>query len=325
MASKRSTQLATKYQRALDKATKKGVRIANQLSLGLYKDLIKKYKAADYVFGPTIDSYSMVFSVQVEIGAIMAHLLGMVMYSRAADSQPAPSILLTEEEDALRQYLVNSGFSTARHGSANEDDIFDFAIQPNAETIADLADEIDLSVSERQRIASRYQMTARTAGREFSTRLNSRLTDAIQDITINELTETQGIKRIKEAFELAGTSARHDYWYTTIYRTETQIAMSGGRWQSATDPILGTILWGFEYVTMGDQHVRPLHAKADGTILSKNDPWWNINFPPCGYNCRCQAIEIFSKEKIKRSEITNVNDSENFETNWKTAPVVEGI
>ena len=43
MASKRSKDLAIKYQRALDKATRKGVRTSNQLSLGLYKDLIKKY------------------------------------------------------------------------------------------------------------------------------------------------------------------------------------------------------------------------------------------------------------------------------------------
>ena len=325
MASKRSKDLAIKYQRALDKATRKGVRTSTQLSLGLYKDLIKKYKAGDYVFEPVIDKYSMVFSVQVEIGAIIAHLLGMVMYSRASATQSPPSVMLTEEEDELRQALVNAGFSTARHGSANEQDIFAFAIEPNASGISDLADEIDLSLAERQRIASRYQMTARTAGREFSTRLNSRLTDAIQDITINELTEAQGIKRIKRAFQLAGTSAQHDYWYTTIYRTETQIAMAGGRWESAADPILGTILWGFEYVTMGDQNVRPLHAKADGTVLPKNNPWWDINFPPCGYACRCQAIEVFEKEDIKRSEIRNVNDSENFETNWKAAPMVEGI
>jgi len=330
MASKRANKLALKYQRALEKATKRGIRKSNALSMGLFKDILKAFKNGNKFFEPIIQDYSLVFTIQVESSAILAHLLGMVMFKREAEkSKKAQRIIsstfLSQEEDELRQQLINAGFGVARPGAQNLADVGEFAIVPNAQQIADLADEINLSDIERQRIAQRYRMTARTAGKEFDSRLNLRLTDAVQDITANQMTEAQGVKRIKSAFQLAGTSARHDYWYSTIYRTETQIAMAGGRWESAEDPILGELLWGFEFVTMGDDRVRVNHAAVDGTTLPKENPWWDINTPPLGFNCRCSFIEIFEEEEIVRPSLLNANDTPPFETNWKRPPSIPGL
>jgi len=317
MASAKSRKLAVKYQKMLERVTKKGVTVSNRLSMGLYKDLIKQFKDSNYDFQPTIDKYSTAFTAQVEIGAIIAHMIGMVMYNRELAKQTPETTHLAEKED-MQNMLLRAGINPTGLATTQ-------AIEPSLELFEGLAEELDLSAIERQRIANRYATTARTAGKEFTKRLTSRLSVSIVDIVSQELTEAQALKEIKRAFQLAGVSARHDYWYTTIYRTETQIAMAGGRWQSANDPISGELLWGFEYVTMGDQHVRPLHVQADGTVLPKDDLWWNINFPPCGFNCRCIAIEIFEKEKVKRSDVINVNDSPNFETDWQARPVVEGI
>lgn len=330
MASRRANKLALKYQRAIEKATRKGIRKSNALSLGLFKDLIAAFKKGNTFFDPIIADYSLVFTLQVESSAILAHLLGMVMFKREAERSAkaqrlASGVFLSQEDDELRQQLINAGFGTARPGVPNVADVTEFAIVPSAAQISELADEINLSDIKRQQIANRYQVTARTAGREFDKRLNLRLTDAVQDITANQLTEAQGVKRIKEAFTLAGTSARHDYWYTTIYRTETQIAFAGGRWDSATDPILSELLWGFAYVDFGDDKVRPQHKLADGTRLPKNHPWWTHNFAPNGFNCRCSCIEVFEPEKIVLPKTLVVYDTEAFNTDWKPAPVVPGL
>lgn len=84
----------------------------------------------------------------------------------------------------------------------------------------------------------------------------------------------------------------------TVFRTQTQIAYGAGRWQADQDPAVQEILWGYEYVTVGDDRVRPEHAELEGTILPKDDPFWRKFWPPNGWNCRCQVIPIFDPEPI---------------------------
>ncbi len=46
-----------------------------------------------------------------------------------------------------------------------------------------------------------------------------------------------------------------------------------------------------QYVTVGDDRVRPAHALLNGIIRPKTDPFWKTNFPPNGWLCRCDAVE----------------------------------
>lgn len=45
-----------------------------------------------------------------------------------------------------------------------------------------------------------------------------------------------------------------------------------------------------EYVTAGDQLVRPSHAAMDGKVYPVDDPIWDTWFPPNGYLCRCTTV-----------------------------------
>lgn len=44
-----------------------------------------------------------------------------------------------------------------------------------------------------------------------------------------------------------------------------------------------------KYVAVNDQNTRPEHAALDGTIKPVDDSFWNINYPPNGFRCRCHV------------------------------------
>jgi SPP1 gp7 family putative phage head morphogenesis protein len=51
-----------------------------------------------------------------------------------------------------------------------------------------------------------------------------------------------------------------------------------------------------KYQTAEDDHVRPEHAAVNGIVKAKEDPWWDTWYPPNGWNCRCDAIEVTAPE-----------------------------
>ena len=55
-----------------------------------------------------------------------------------------------------------------------------------------------------------------------------------------------------------------------------------------------------KYVTVGDSRVRDSHAQLNGTILRKDDPFWETHYPPWDWGCRCVAVEL--TEEMAREE-----------------------
>jgi len=54
-----------------------------------------------------------------------------------------------------------------------------------------------------------------------------------------------------------------------------------------------------QYVTFGDDRVRPNHAAMDGRIAKQNSAFWDRNYPPNGHQCRCTARPL-SQTGVKR-------------------------
>lgn len=48
----------------------------------------------------------------------------------------------------------------------------------------------------------------------------------------------------------------------------------------------------WQYLTVGDEHVRDTHRALDGIILPKDDPFWRKHFPPWEFGCRCQVVGV---------------------------------
>lgn len=93
-----------------------------------------------------------------------------------------------------------------------------------------------------------------------------------------------------------GVTPRNSYLLKTVVRTQTQLAYGAGRWNANQDPAINKILWGYQYVTVGDDRVRPKHAALDNKKKPKGDPFWQTGWPPNGYNCRCSTLEIWNDD-----------------------------
>jgi len=152
-----------------------------------------------------------------------------------------------------------------------------------------------LQVTDGQLAAMEAQATvhvARVVG-EAEVAIQRRLQTAVAEIHRDGLHVREGVKRLQDEFAAAQITPRNRGTLEAIFRTQTQLAYSAGRAEYEQDPDIDAILWGYKYVTVGDDRVRDSHIGLDGVTLPKDDPWWSTNRPPNGYNCRCQVIPIY--------------------------------
>ncbi len=52
-----------------------------------------------------------------------------------------------------------------------------------------------------------------------------------------------------------------------------------------------------KYVTVGDERVRSAHKLLDGIVRPVNDPFWDKNYPPNGFRCRCIVMQLEADEE----------------------------
>jgi SPP1 gp7 family putative phage head morphogenesis protein len=131
-----------------------------------------------------------------------------------------------------------------------------------------------------------------------------RITTKMLELTQRQAHVTEGIRELQGVFTAAGITPENSYTLENIFRTQTQLAYGAGRWAALHEPEIDDILWGFEYSTVGDDRVRSSHAAMDGVRLPKDHSFWQTNWPPNGWSCRCQALEIFEGDDLaKESKI----------------------
>lgn len=167
-----------------------------------------------------------------------------------------------------------------------------------SEAISFLSDRLDLKRKEIKAISEKYNNAVLEVVSRASGKVEKQLQRTIRSITENRLHVRDGIKELKETFERTGISPRNSFELEAIFRTQTQLAYSAGRWNADKDADIQEILWGYKYVTVGDDRVREEHAALEGMTLPKDDPRWLTMFPPNGWACRCQAIPIFEEREI---------------------------
>ena len=117
--------------------------------------------------------------------------------------------------------------------------------------------------------------------------------------------------------DLAGFAPDNPYHLRTEFDTAIASAEASGRWaEIEADADLFPYL---RYVTMGDNLVREEHSVLEGTIAAVNDEFWEENYPPNGYNCRCSVEQVTESEaradsKFNEGKPTMTKD-ENFSQN----------
>lgn len=74
-------------------------------------------------------------------------------------------------------------------------------------------------------------------------------------------------------------------------------AQMAAKWANLDD----TGRYNLQYRTAGDSRVRDSHAALRDTTLPADDSFWDLYYPPNGWRCRCQAVEV-SKDRYKESD-----------------------
>jgi SPP1 gp7 family putative phage head morphogenesis protein len=121
--------------------------------------------------------------------------------------------------------------------------------------------------------------------------IEERINDSLHAITAKQQPTAAATRELRRRFDEMGLTPRNPALAETLVRTHAQIAFSAASWQlDQDDP--DDVIWGYTYVTVGDNRVRDEHADLHGVTRPKDDPFWSIWWPPNGWNCRCQPIPI---------------------------------
>jgi len=86
----------------------------------------------------------------------------------------------------------------------------------------------------------------------------------------------------------------------TIFRTNLAAAYAAGQWaeiQASKDafPYL-------EYLAIDDDRTRPAHAVLNGKVWPVDHEFWQRNYPPNGYGCRCDTVPV-SRSRAERKGV----------------------
>jgi SPP1 gp7 family putative phage head morphogenesis protein len=145
-------------------------------------------------------------------------------------------------------------------------------------------------------LRKKYGSTAVDVTTTLDNHVEQKALEAINLIIQTGAHISEGMDILETALDAAGVGEQNPWLLETLVRSQIQIAYSAGQWGADHDPDIVDSLWGWRYVTVGDDRVRPNHAALDGTQLPKENSFWQTTWVPNGYNCRCDVIEIFNDE-----------------------------
>lgn len=85
-------------------------------------------------------------------------------------------------------------------------------------------------------------------------------------------------------------------WLKTEYNQAVASAQMAEKWAGFEEN--ADIYPNLEYRAVTDDQTRPEHAALNGIIRPINDPFWDTNYPPNGWGCRCSVTQT-DKEPTK--------------------------
>lgn len=132
------------------------------------------------------------------------------------------------------------------------------------------------------------------AALENNVRLFSGFKSAAQiKAATNLLFDKDGVLRSFSKFKKDVLAINEKYNKTYLlaeYNTTIASGQAAAKWvdiqaDAETFPFL-------QYITVGDDRVRPEHSMLDGVIKEINDPFWRKYYPPNDWQCRCTIKRV---------------------------------
>ncbi len=131
-------------------------------------------------------------------------------------------------------------------------------------------------------------------------------------------------KHITNLFKAEAQSIMADYlptskippgsWLATNLNTAMNSSYSASQWITLQKPGMQEVYPYLQYLTMGDNAVRPAHQKLHKRVWLVSDPIWSKIMPPNGWNCRCITRSLMQDEldgatlEITGGDSTKINE-----------------
>ena len=122
--------------------------------------------------------------------------------------------------------------------------------------------------------------------------LVDRVSEALKDALANGETLEDFQKRVAEVITKQGWK---DYRVETIFRTNLQTAYSAGRYLKMQEVKKARPYW--QYLAIMDKRTRPSHAVLHEKVYPADHEFWDSNYPPNGFRCRC-AVRTLSQRQV---------------------------
>jgi SPP1 gp7 family putative phage head morphogenesis protein len=115
-------------------------------------------------------------------------------------------------------------------------------------------------------------------------------------------TASGGIKPFNQfAQDIASINKNYNENYLQAeYQFATASALMAQKWSDIEE---NNDRYNLQYRTAGDEKVRASHQALDMITLPASDTFWNTYYPPNGWRCRCNTIEVLKdKYEVSNSE-----------------------
>jgi SPP1 gp7 family putative phage head morphogenesis protein len=187
-----------------------------------------------------------------------------------------------------------------------------FAFRRTSETYDRAVDwlrkRMEVSKKDLDALEELYSAQALNISKNLEEWVDSKMETAAMNVVAEGMTTREGTRAMIEAMQSVGilpaeiTTPKQAYLGETVFRTQTKLAYGAARWQEDQEDWVQEILWGYKYVTIGDDRVRPTHAALEGATAPKDDPIWNTIWPPNGWACRCDILDLFDEREIVKPD-----------------------
>lgn len=117
--------------------------------------------------------------------------------------------------------------------------------------------------------------------------------NSLKEVGLSLTTDKGDIKPYSEFFrDVRAINAKYNHNYLEAeYDHAVGSALMASKWVEQERG--GGAL---QYRTAKDNAVRPEHQRLDGITLLSSDPFWAQYYPPNGWRCRCDVVEVLRKD-----------------------------
>ena len=151
-------------------------------------------------------------------------------------------------------------------------------------------------------LTQQYRKDSFTVAGVSDVRLIARIRDELAAVAQRGGTQRDFEKAVAKLETDAGVEQLSAFTLDTVFMTNMAKAYSLGRYEQMRHPDVMAALPFWQYMTVGDDRVRPEHAVLDYFVARASDPVWNKIYPPNGFNCRCIVVPILESQALLRNK-----------------------